>query len=390
MLNRIEKLQGGLVRAESYVLLVCVLAMLLLAAYNVFYRNVLVPLQIDLREAQRASASAAAPGDGEAEPTESESASGDEPEEAEESDKSKSDDFGGGFGSGSEDAEEASAEASDESEDEGFKGGFGGQAEGGAAEEDAEDEESEEPSEDESAESNFKGGFGAEEGETKEAEQTEEDESGEENSGGFGGGFGEGGGSDEGEQEAGKTAAVSEQPAAPRAPESAERPPADRPSSSWTSFGIRAIDTLKLSWVDTFLRHMVLVVGFLGGMIAVRRREHITIDAVGRLLEGRAYHVARAATNLFATAACAALAWAGWDLVAMSLEFPEELMPGVQLWAVQTIFPIGFGMIGVHFLLRTADSGVRAYLDVPIEEEEPEVDVDLDLDERDDGEEEAP
>jgi len=268
MLNRIESIQGGLVRIESYVLLACVLAMLSLATYNVFYRNVLVPLQTQLREVRAAPAP---------------SGSGSEEKASETGEREATD--------------EVSAETADEpsgSDSDGFGGGFGaGESDEGKGE-----------------------SFGADA-----SDQTE---------------------TSEGEP------------------------------VWWASAGVRTIAWLKLSWVDTFLRHMVLVVGFLGGMLAARRREHITIDAVGRLLGGRAYHVGAGVVTLFATVACGALARAGADLVAVSLDYPDEVMPGIQLWVVQLVFPIGVGVMGVHFLLRTVENAIRIYLDEPVDAATPD------------------
>jgi len=327
MLNRIEQLQAGLVRAESYVLMVCLLAMLLLAGYNVVYRNVLVPLQVELREVRSAARASAAerPSGGPGADAGGTGVGG------------ESSGFGGGFG-----GESSGSKEGDGSGDT-FEGGFG--------------EESSGSKEGDGSGDTFEGGFGEES-----SDSTGGSGDGSSAQDSFQGGFG---GEGDGKATESKSAGDAEA-TADRSGESDERAGSGTPPV-WAAAGIRTINTLKIGWVDPFLRHMVLVVGFLGGMIAVRRREHITIDAIGRSLSGRTYHVVAASTNLFASAVCGLLAWSGWRLVANSLNFPEQVLPGVQLWVVQSVFPSGFGLIGFHFLLRAIECGCCAHLDEPVE-----------------------
>ena len=49
---------------------------------------------------------------------------------------------------------------------------------------------------------------------------------------------------------------------------------------------------------------------------------------------------------------CAVLASAGRKLVMISREFPVEVTPFADEWQFQLMFPIGFGLLGVHFIFR--------------------------------------
>ncbi|MFB6265267.1 MAG: TRAP transporter small permease, partial [Bradymonadaceae bacterium] len=135
------------------------------------------------------------------------------------------------------------------------------------------------------------------------------------------------------------------------------------------------IAAVKLSWIDVLLRHLVLVVGFLGGLLAVRRREHITVDAVGQLFEGRTKEWVDAGTSAVAAVICTLLVLAGLELVELSLKWPSEVLPGIDQWALQLMFPVGFGLMGVHFAVRAWHSSLRARGDerpVGVDDDRPE------------------
>ena len=61
------------------------------------------------------------------------------------------------------------------------------------------------------------------------------------------------------------------------------------------------------------------------------------------------------AMNLLATGMSVMLAVAGWNLVAISQAFPKEIIPHLDEWHMQLMFPVGFGMLGVHFLFRSIE-----------------------------------
>ena len=123
------------------------------------------------------------------------------------------------------------------------------------------------------------------------------------------------------------------------------------------------MQAVKLEWIDVLLRHLVLVVGFLGAMLATQRRKHITIDALSKVLPERFLPWIEAVTAALATAICGFLAVSGADLVSISREYPKELMWWADEWEFQMVFPIGFGLLALHFAIRVLESlalGFRA------------------------------
>jgi TRAP-type C4-dicarboxylate transport system permease small subunit len=363
MLETILDLEKKLIRVETWLLVACVVIMLALAGYNVAYRNLLVPWQTQLlTSGPPVTSEADSPASDQAELPEQ---SGESDAAADEAD----DDFAGGFGAPADDEADETAD-----EEGGFEGGFGGGE--APAEEPAQDEEG-----------GFEGGFGApaeeDEPETRAdvgADEQEDFEGGfgasEDDDGEIGGGFGAADDvedepaaapdEDEGAAEQVDAAAIAEE-AVDDETEPTGGPP---PKGSFADTMVGVIDAMKLAWIDVLLRQLVIITGFLGAMLAARRRNHITIDAVGKLLEGRPRHIVDAITSFVSVVVCAVLAVAGWDLVKIGLEFPSELLPWAEEWTFQLAFPLGFGLLSLHFAIRVYESAVLAMEDEPLDDGE--------------------
>ncbi|MFP4599737.1 MAG: TRAP transporter small permease, partial [Persicimonas sp.] len=192
----------------------------------------------------------------------------------------------------------------------------------------------------------FGGGFGGGFGEKDEADDSDAD--------GFGGGFGGDFGGDFGEEE--EAGRGEEQERGGGGDEGGGRPP----EGSLAAWLVDLIDTIKAHWADELLRQLVIICGFLGAMLAARRRSHITIDAVGTLLEGRARHIVDTLTSMAAGATCVFLALSGLRLVELGIEYPRELLPFAKQWQIQLVFPIGWSLLALHFIVRSIESAQLA------------------------------
>jgi TRAP-type C4-dicarboxylate transport system permease small subunit len=53
---------------------------------------------------------------------------------------------------------------------------------------------------------------------------------------------------------------------------------------------------------------------------------------------------------------CLLLAVAGRDLVRIGQEYPKDILPFAVEWQLQLAFPIGFGLLAVHFAVRVAEA----------------------------------
>jgi TRAP-type C4-dicarboxylate transport system permease small subunit len=349
MIEKLVAFEERLTRLEAALLVGVVVFMLFLAVYNVFYRNVLIPIQVSVVESATTEVEVPIEPEPEAEGSDT-----DESEEA--------NDFGGGFGGGFGDAQESGDEAG------GFGGGFGGGFDEGS------DGSGETASADDEA-GGFGGGFDSEPAEDV-ADEPEADRAGadtEDGAGGFGGGFG-GGFEDEEPMESGDAEddgfaggfgggfdGEADSPA-DETPEDVPEQPTTRIERRGPEEGSFAytlaefIDAVKLEWIDLVLRQLVLVVGFLGSMLATRRRKHITIDALSKILPMSGLPWVQVATNALSVVVCVFLALAGWDLVEIGLEFPKEVTAWAEEWMFQLTFPVGFGMLALHFGIRTLES----------------------------------
>ena len=106
------------------------------------------------------------------------------------------------------------------------------------------------------------------------------------------------------------------------------------------------------SWADPFLRTLVVWTAMLGALAAVRDDKHIAIDVLQRFLPPGAQRAARVLTLLFAAAICAALAWYGWGLVNVDLDGGARSEFGLPNWLLESILPVGFGLMALRFVLR--------------------------------------
>jgi len=319
MLKILQRVEDRIAALEGSLLTIIVLVMLSLAVYNVFYRNILVPIQAKVTISAVATVQPPAnePSSAQVKPSESDNESfgggfGSDPAAAD--DDGFGGGFGGGFGSEVKPAEDPGA---------GFGGGFGSE---------------EKPAEDPGA--GFGGGFGGGFGSDNAAASESESDDG--FGGGFGGGFGDA------------------KPTAEAPPADSPKPaPADSVVAEPTAF-VAAVDrfvlALRVEWIDVLLRHLVLVCGFLGAMLATRRRKHITIDALSKVLPAKVLPYADGVTAALSAFICVILAISGWDFVKIGLEFPKELAWWADEWVFQLVFPIGFGLLAFHFLVRVAES----------------------------------
>ncbi|MCA9652196.1 MAG: TRAP transporter small permease [Myxococcales bacterium] len=414
-MRKLRELEDVLIRVESALAVVLVLTMLLLAGYNVVYRNVLVPLQqhwahsgppVPREEATPEAPAEAAP------TTPAEPRDDARPEPAGEGRGDDFSGFGGGFGEGGDAKPEPAGEGGGDDFG-GFGGGFG----------------EDEPAPDESAKpapepevpapekaggddfGGFGGGFGEDEPAKAEPEKAEPEKAepekaapetaGGDDFGGFGGGFGGdepakaepakaeggdfggfGGGFDEGtpaeapaaEDEGEDDDGLGDDDFGDPEDQFANLPSIDAvaevstdegplggppPPGSFAAWAVDFVDAIKLDWIDVFLRQLVIIVAFLGAMMATRRGKHINIDALSKVLPESARRVVPIVLNLASLGVCLMLASAGWDLVRIGQEYPKDLVPWAEEWKFQLMFPVGFGLMAVHFAMRLLESIVE-------------------------------
>lgn len=105
-------------------------------------------------------------------------------------------------------------------------------------------------------------------------------------------------------------------------------------------------------WADPLMRHIVLWLGCLGGVMATARLRHISIDILTRFLPAPLQPV-RDRAIYFATAiAASVLGMAALRLVIDEREFGERAFLSVDVWVLQVILPVAFFMITYRSFLN--------------------------------------
>jgi TRAP-type C4-dicarboxylate transport system permease small subunit len=106
-----------------------------------------------------------------------------------------------------------------------------------------------------------------------------------------------------------------------------------------------------LLWADPLMRHIVLWLGAMGATLAAARMNHITVDALSRVLPPRLKPARRAVVYGATAAAAYMLAIAAVRLVIDEREFGDVAFLGIRTWVMQLILPACFFVITYRTLL---------------------------------------
>lgn len=112
----------------------------------------------------------------------------------------------------------------------------------------------------------------------------------------------------------------------------------------------------SLLWMEPFVRHLVFLSTFLGGVIATGRGTHIAIDVLARKIEqsGSLWlkHLNERVLNLASSLGLAWLVSASWDFTLVELEFGREVFWGIHSGVLVGIIPFGLALISYRFFYR--------------------------------------
>ena len=105
---------------------------------------------------------------------------------------------------------------------------------------------------------------------------------------------------------------------------------------------------------DGFLRHLTLVAGMLGGMLAARENRLLSLSSLPQFLTGWKKDAAAQVSGVFSALVTLCLAWAAEQFVLGEKEFGTKLAYNVPTWWIQLALPIGFGVIVFRLLWHSA------------------------------------
>lgn len=117
---------------------------------------------------------------------------------------------------------------------------------------------------------------------------------------------------------------------------------------------------LNANWFDPFVRHLVFLSTFFGGVMATGRKTHIGIDILGKFLETRNLHFLRKqVVRIIALASFGTLVWlikASYDFMKIEFEFGKVEFLGIHSGYLVAIIPFGFSLIAFRFFVNFVES----------------------------------
>lgn len=101
--------------------------------------------------------------------------------------------------------------------------------------------------------------------------------------------------------------------------------------------------------IEIINRNLLIICGAMGAVIATAKLRHIKIDALSSLLNERQVVLLRCPLALFSAVVCLLMCYYAVIFVMDEWEFA----PANERWALPFtfIYPFGFGLLGLHFLL---------------------------------------
>ena len=115
---------------------------------------------------------------------------------------------------------------------------------------------------------------------------------------------------------------------------------------------LRKLFNFGILWGDTFLRHLVLWVSFIGASIATKNNKHINIDLLNRLFSPKVQKFLQVVIHLFSMFIAILLTRASLTFVMDEREFGSVIFGNVPAWYFQVIIPIGFALMSARFLIN--------------------------------------
>ena len=122
---------------------------------------------------------------------------------------------------------------------------------------------------------------------------------------------------------------------------------------------LRNLFVTGLSWGDTFLRNLVLWIGFIGAATATREGRHINIDVTSRWLPPAGKILAYRCIHLFSFLICWLLTYAALKFLKHEAQMGNVTLFNIPAWVPELILPVIFGLMTFRFGLRLLKNAPR-------------------------------
>jgi len=108
----------------------------------------------------------------------------------------------------------------------------------------------------------------------------------------------------------------------------------------------------SLSWSDASLKMAVLWLTLIGSVVAARENRHLSIDVFSKFLPPRLKRGLDILVQMVSTIICVILTYYSFKFVQLTFEFKDQFLSRYPLWWVQSILPLGFGLMSLRFLIN--------------------------------------
>jgi len=115
---------------------------------------------------------------------------------------------------------------------------------------------------------------------------------------------------------------------------------------------LRNVFSTGLGWGDSFLRNLVLWIGFIGATLATKEGKHINIDIVSRWLPSLGRNIVSLITHLFSFSVCCLLTYAALKFVKNEFQMGDRTLLNIPVWIPEIILPMTFVLMTFRFGLR--------------------------------------
>ncbi len=120
---------------------------------------------------------------------------------------------------------------------------------------------------------------------------------------------------------------------------------------------LRGVFRTGLTGADSYVKHLVLLTAFIGGMITSGRNRHLSISVGTQALPAALQRIVHAANGFFSTAVITAFAWSSLSFVFIGLD-AGRLIGFVPVRVFAAVMPIGFTVMAVRALTALPKDGV--------------------------------
>jgi C4-dicarboxylate transporter, DctM subunit len=124
----------------------------------------------------------------------------------------------------------------------------------------------------------------------------------------------------------------------------------------------RLLGRLRVPDAEMLIRHLTLILGMIGGLIAARDKKLLSITSIRDLLPGRYRNSVDFFTGFIGVAVSLWLGVAALQFVLTEREYADTFSMGVPFWWFQAFLPLGFFGIAIRLFFQNSTSTKVGYL----------------------------